>query len=447
MNILVCTDIFRNGGLETHIITFAKHFRENGHKIFLSTDGLSRGYLQSYKSIFKDILFLQDSFNWDWADFVNISEKIADYIIKNKIDAVICHPFGAFVYAVHACIKTNCPYFPVFHGPASVNPSYPLYFKEFYDLWLEHITLPKAAHSFAVSNETIELLKSKANSIASKTSLLLNPVTVFSKPKLSNSKQEYIFFASRIDNDKYNSIISSILFFEEKIVPEFPNLKLYIAGEGSKLDDLARFILEKNLKEKVRLLGFMSYPEMMSMISNAKLIIGMGRVCLEAIILKKRVILAGYDGLKDLVTISNIKSYGKNNFSGRGVKNSRMNSLYLKIQPILIEKKDSEFLKLYKYVNDNYGVSIVGDNLIKIMNNVLKLKVKFYTDTDLAEEEILFSFCELNKKMIESKKIKNDIIDTREKLLLKEAEIKNIKDSKSWKIVMRIRQIVKFFRN
>lgn len=447
MNILICTDIFRNGGLETHILTFSKYLYDNGFKLFLSTDGLSKKYLKGYKILFKDILYLQDIYDLDLSDFVKASNKIADFITKENIDAVICHPFGTFVYAVNASIKTNRPYFLVFHGPTSVNPSYASHFQKYYDLWFKQILLPKASHSFFVSYEVGDLLKEKSNFSNKKMSLLLNPVSVFSTPKILKNQQQYIFFASRIDKDKYDSIISSVMFFTNKILPSFPDLKLYIAGDGSMLDELKNFILKENLSKKVKLVGFLSYPDMMSMITNSKLVMGMGRVCLESILLRKRVILAGYDGLKGLVGMSNIEAIGKSNFSGRGIENCKENSLYLQISPVLRNKKDLEISKLYKYVKKHYGVSEVGGNFISTIRTSINNRTTFYTESDIIDTEIAFSYPTLIQKEEELREMERHKVLLEKKIFDNTKELENIKNSRGWKLISKIRKIrSQFFR-
>lgn len=367
MRILFCVDIFRNGGLETNIITFARYLIENGDEVFLCTDKESYEYSTYYTNIFKKIFYLNDTSFTTFNSLRLNSENIQALVNSEKIDFLVIHPFNSFLYAVHASILLRKPYVLFFHGPSSVNPDLSGYYKDFFDFWVKNVSIKNSNCNFCVSKEVQLLLKSKYDDIGNKAMILKNPIPDLKKIKSPLNVGEYILLASRIDESKYNSIMNSINFFKSFILENESDLKMYIAGSGNKLDYLHEYVRDCRLEESVKILGFKEYPKLLSLMKGSKIVMGMGRVCLEGIALHKNVILTGYDGIKGFIKDSNIKKIGDENFSGRNMKNVNNKRLMKECRKILKNGDLAEESSLYLYVMDNYHISSIGKKFYKII--------------------------------------------------------------------------------
>jgi glycosyltransferase involved in cell wall biosynthesis len=122
------------------------------------------------------------------------------------------------------------------------------------------------------------------------------------------------------------SSITGIINATPKIIKKFPRTQVLIVGNGKYFDNVARLagkVNQRLKKQAITMAGFVKCDDMPKIMSLADIVIGVGRVALEAMACEKPVIIAGtsvgpfggnYGGI---VTKSNVDELRAHNFSGR----------------------------------------------------------------------------------------------------------------------------------
>lgn len=71
-----------------------------------------------------------------------------------------------------------------------------------------------------------------------------------------------------------------------------------------------------------------------SLVADAEMVVGMGRVVLEGLAVNKTTVLVGYDGVRDVLDENNFGLYDANNLSGRGTEPSPIKSIVRRIESL-----------------------------------------------------------------------------------------------------------------
>lgn len=110
----------------------------------------------------------------------------------------------------------------------------------------------------------------------------------FYKPSIERNiekDEKYLFYIGRLQ--KYKGVLDICQTFE-RLTEKYPDLKLKIAGSGPFRPKLEKWIVKRNLQDKILLLGFISEEEKLHLLQNAFLIVqpsykeGWGLTVIEA---------------------------------------------------------------------------------------------------------------------------------------------------------------------
>ena len=311
-NILVVTDVFTNGGLETHINGAFRSLKKLGYNLYLVTgeeylaENLPRGLCTEVYTGFpfsSEITAL---------DIITVKDFLVQLIKKHDIDVVHGHPFVSLVPAFIAAQETRRPFVYTFHGPASLGG----YLGQLYEFLLKSIVLPSASIIHCVSRETQALVQHFA---PTRTYVWPNgvDVNVFTDTMQIRETGEIkkCCIVSRIDIFKN----ASIKFFIELALSAGIK-QIDIIGDGPERQNLIEWVADRaDDLPQIQFLGFQS--NVSQLLHEYDLVAGMGRVVLEAAAANIPVVLAGYDGIKGLVDerLLNFASFW--NYSGRGLNN------------------------------------------------------------------------------------------------------------------------------
>lgn len=415
MNILVLLDSLNGGGVETREFEFLKKFKEHDSEIFVA--GPNQIFVNK---------FLEQKFNFFEIDFCNLKilnqniKKINRIIIENDIDIIYLHHWYSIIIGFCAAILNKLPYVVTFHSvPKNLSENLPCL-----DELLQLSILPNASSIISISPEVEQTLKNKYG--IQTNNIIKNTINekVF-KGEISESKQKLVLI-SRLSNDKKQHLISGINFFTEynKL---YQDSCLKIIGKGNIENEIKRYIAkinESSGKKIIDLLGVST--KVQDNISEADIVLGMGRVVLEAVSCKRKSVLIGYDGVKDILTTENFADFSKTNFSGRGFQNKsvvdvirrldRMNSReiidnynYL-LQNFNLNKEFDKLNEIFYFINHNKLYNRKSELFINIALNLLKAH-------DLKQQN------KFNKCKIESQ----------------EQYIQGLLNSSSWKITKPLR--------
>jgi glycosyltransferase involved in cell wall biosynthesis len=190
-----------------------------------------------------------------------------------------------------------------------------------------------------------------------------------------------IVHVSSLNSNKVSSI-EAIVNSAPIIVERFPHVQILIVGDGPLLKHVTELAEKANQqlgKRVVVMTGFVKNDEMPAMMSISDIVVGVGRVAVEAMACGKPVIIAGtsvgpfggnYGGI---VTQYNVNELSDHNFSGR---NSRE-----KVTP---EKIAKDCIRLLEDGNYRLAVGISGREYVernRDTNEVVQRVEEVYRDT------------------------------------------------------------------
>lgn len=354
MNIIVITELFKTGGLETQTIGFCKYLKKKGHEIFLVVGKESR--IEPLTKIVGNRILVVDInpslTGWEVAQVV---DKISDFALQNSCAIVHCHPFISILIGGLVAAKINKPFVVSLHGPVSLSSVY----GSVYKMLLENIFLSDAWRVFCVSPE----VKNKAikSQKSGKYFLLPNGVDLDSFSPTNPSGNGPWAVVARLDGDKIPGIKHFIKCWA--LIREKSNLgDIHIFGDGS-----CKAELEQWTKQEYGELEWIIFKGHSGNLANDLKsgysgIVGMGRVVLEGAALNLPIILVGYDGVKGLVSTSTATEWYQKNFSGRGLVNIDAEQLETQINAL---KSCPSMYYLREWVTVNASEEIIWNNYLR----------------------------------------------------------------------------------
>jgi len=304
MKLLIFTESFTYGGLETYIVNEIKQLKSRGYDIFFCVGKMYDERLIRDLDVC-DILQVDLDGYTNTMELQRIVKKITTYVNDNEIDIIHIHPFVSIVPGYLVAASTGIAAICTLHGPSSVGGVYGPFFDNATQMALKEIN-----PIIVVSNELkIMLANLSINSV-----LLPNAVDFSVKPKVnrvSDHKNWRWLIISRLDELK----VVGIYDFVNK-VHEFGYKTIDIIGDGPAKDDL----INKLDIEGYENITFKGRIDNIKTHTRYDAIGGMGRVTLEAIAAHMPVCLIGYDGVKGMIDEYNLYIHAQNNFSGRDRK-------------------------------------------------------------------------------------------------------------------------------
>ena len=153
-SVLIVTEQFTLGGLETHISGEIKQLSEQGLSVHLAVGtAFEETFLPPcVSSVASGIPFEPSA---SAGDLLTAIDRLRNVIRQYSIDAVHVHPFTSIIPAVAAAELEGIPFAITFHGPGSLSSFGPTY-----DFLLKEVILPSAPLIVSVSPEVSRLLSS-----------------------------------------------------------------------------------------------------------------------------------------------------------------------------------------------------------------------------------------------------------------------------------------------
>lgn len=328
MNILVISQNFSRGGLETQIFT-QYNIMKNTNKFYFAFASFNSNLNIEEAKIYKDFNFSADA---SIQEFCLDVEKLIKIIRENNIDVIHVHPFYSVFPAVFAAKLTNTPIIYSYHGYGSLN--FPHQVNDV--ILLQCMLESEIDKVLSVTELGVSAINNAT--FTNKAIFLPNCIDLnkYKKHNIVNNKTWALI--SRIDNDKIEEIYQLI-----SILDKIDIKKICIYGEGNKKEELEKFVRDNELIDKVILMG---HSDNLSSELNGKYngIIGIGRVVMEAIAMGYPTILIGFRkiaGVIDLKMYNNVKEY---NFINRMIPNISIDKLSKQIKNVYSNKDERESL-------------------------------------------------------------------------------------------------------
>ncbi len=311
-NILVITENYAFGGLETHLGSKIKFLSKNGYNIFLVVG--TTFYDENLPHKFCERIYTGFDFSANLSS--KQTEKLINQLLKiikeHEIDIIDAHPFFSVLPAFFSAYLANIPFVYTMHGPASIMDGYGIFTE-----WLmKFVVLEHASLINNVSPETSYLVKNFVKNSNSKVFRNAVDLDEFYPTNHNNTAFEKCCVVSRLDNAKVSGIKEFL-----KIAADTNIIKVDIYGNGPEYFSLKSWIEETIDKAKltVELKGYTL--DVKNVLKDYSIVAGMGRVVLEAAAMDIPVILVGYDGVKGLLNQELIENASFANISGRGITN------------------------------------------------------------------------------------------------------------------------------
>ncbi|WP_068986196.1 glycosyltransferase [Lysinibacillus xylanilyticus] len=376
-NILIVTENFSLGGLETHILSHCKVLKEIGSEIFLATSSSSSTNLID-EYITKSLL-IENFSSTIGNDLLNHYNILKEFIIKNEINYIQIHPYVTAIVTAAIANDLNIPYSYTAHGPLNFSLGY----GEIYRNFMFDIVLPSANKIYSVSEETKQLMKHANKNL--KITILPNVIEISDTLNAHHNESNNISLISRLDKDKVQGIYEFIKFYREYINTENgKNKSLIIVGDGESYEDIQEFI--KN-DTNISMAGYSE--KVNDYIEKSYFVCGMGRVVLESMAQNRPILLLGYDGIKGFVSQGNVEHLANSNFSGRNINTATYENILQEIvaldksagkyflQQWALENRSTQLLKReYAYLGNENINNEVSENkwsnyFINICTNLL----------------------------------------------------------------------------
>lgn len=250
-SILIATEAWQGGGLESHLSGEIRALRRRGVGVHLAVGARFSGPL------------IQDAHGQDagcrltaglpiapemtLGDFTECVEAMRELIRRNQIRLVHAHPYLALIPSLFAAALEGIPLAITVHGPNSVHNSYgPLY-----DFVLKQLIFPQGTGVITVSQEIADLVAPFTGPAGA--TILPNGVAVQpapdSVPPLPSGNGAWLL-VSRLDEPKARGALD---FIGKALIAGFP--KIDVAGDGPALPWLQRQVEARGLGAQVSFLG------------------------------------------------------------------------------------------------------------------------------------------------------------------------------------------------
>lgn len=375
MKILVVSESFDNGGLETHIKTYYEALPRNVKMIFAFGKYTGKIKLDNAK--------IYTGFHFSYIDtikeFCEDVNRLVEIIKKEKIDAMHVHPYYSFFAAYFASQITNTNLFYTFHGISSFNFLKTPISQSIFQYAFESTGV---ASVLSVSNDGIKCFK---NFLYSKSILLPNSINLQKFPIAKVKDNGHWALISRLDSDKVSEIKLLI-----RNMKKYKIKKLDIFGSGSETENLKNFLLENKLNKVVNFMGY-SYNLYQDLNNKYSGVIGIGRVLLETMSMGYPTILIGYNKVTGFVNTEIFNKIKNNNFSNINLNEENYNF-----------PNSREIVQIRDEIRNNYNSEIITVKYLDIIKNnmsIFKQNIKdLYSEIELLNRNEEINICSFHKE-------------------------------------------------
>lgn len=285
MKILVVSETFSRGGLETQIKTYYDNLPEEVEMVFAFANTTGEVTLDNAK-IYTDFHF---SFNDTVNDFCEDVERLVDIIEKENINVIHAHPFYSFFAALFASQITQTKLVYTYHGFSSFNFLNTATVSAIFKYAFESGAVAQLHAVNSVGIDCFEAMGYRNNVF------IPNPIDTekFQTVEYVNNKKWAII--SRIDSDKLVEIKELILNKDK-----FGMDTIDIYGNGAEVEALQQFLQENQLSSAVQYKGYCN-DVYNTIHQNYNGIVGIGRVILEGLAMGIPVFMIGYGKLTGFI--------------------------------------------------------------------------------------------------------------------------------------------------
>ena len=445
-NIMICLEKMGIGGIETSVLNQAIEYKRRGiNPIIVAAKGIYIDFLKENDITFEEVEFPLEN-NVD----TNKMKKIMEIIDKYEVEQVIINQLPCILSVMPACIIKNIPYIAYVHTAFSTikddeNNMYD-WFERTYSIYqdLLKIYFQNAYRIVAISKLAAEYVINRYEVPKNKVIILHNSINldIYKSENKENKKEKFVLI-SRLSKEKVESVKNGIEIFEKY---DCKNKIMTIVGDGDKREELEQYVNLKKDKDKINFVG--ACTNVKEIIDQNDIVLGVDRVILEAIAMKKIAVIIGYSKPKQIITKENIQLAADEGFCGESLQSTRVEELAKQIKEKNIDVEEN-----YNFVKENLDIknNILISNSskvdyknanIEIWNLIQKLQNTINTNENKLDEASLIE-SELDKAKIEIEEYKNRYNNEKKEKEQFYEELQNVYNSKRFKIVNKMANIIR----
>lgn len=291
------------GGAETHVISLAKALQKSGLRVLVASNGgrlvpeLDAAGIHHYTVALhaRNPLALLGS--------VGVIKRIVQ---SERVQLMHAHARIPAWVAQWVSRSTQVPLVTTYHGLYNAH-------------WLLRLFTAAGQQTIAVSQDVREHLAKRLGVPATQITVIHNGIDTEQFDALdSPSNQQQITYISRMSGAR-GGVALALLRAIALLHDDFPALRLVIVGEGDRLPEVNALAGELNARwagDYCQALG--GRADIPQLLAQAGIVVGVGRVALEAMASGRPVIIAGEYGTYGLLDKATLPLAIEHNFSGRG---------------------------------------------------------------------------------------------------------------------------------
>lgn len=366
MNILMLLDSLDIGGTETHVLSISKALIEKENNIFLvSKDGQLKN------------LFEKSGIR---VNIINLNRNLEDIIIDLikivklfNIDIVHCHLEKSMLLGTILYDKIKIPYIITLHGL-------------FYSDNLLNETCYSASHIIAVSYCVKDEFSYKTNNkFKEKLSVIFNGVDLNKCKKVNDklsireklnipNKDIIITYCSRLSFSKGN-LAENFLHQFYNVAKDNLSIHAIILGDGNKkrnLDFYSNNLNVKLNKKAIHMIG--SVTNVFDYYKESKIVVGTGRVLIEALSMECNCIAYGLKGYMGIVEPKNYENMINSYFGDHKFYKNIPFTLFEDMSRLLNRNNRDIIDANNRWILENFYENKLIDRLVSIYRKTLESK-------------------------------------------------------------------------
>ncbi|HEX7494226.1 MAG TPA: glycosyltransferase family 4 protein [Bacteroidales bacterium] len=358
MRILHLIKNFDFGGAENHVRELANSQEELGHNVFIIA-GRGRQEFWVNKGVRFISLPMRDS-------LIPVLIPVICYLsIKNRVQVIHAHQRLPIFLACIIGKITGVPVVVTVHGRTR------------YDL-RSRISRKYCTKIIFVSRYVLQV-SARYEEIKHKSIIIPNWVAISNNQ--SDKDPHSISYISRIDKNHTTIILLMIQKVLFPLVSKFPDIKINIIGDGVFLPEIREEAKRLNTRVKREACIIYAFaPDVKRIIHGSELILGVGRVALEALACGVPVLSINQKRMGTIISTDNYPFYRDNNFVAVGYPAPDENSLINQIDEFFTDLKywQKEASLLKGYINEDFNprkmtdsIELLYDETIKSRKNIM----------------------------------------------------------------------------
>lgn len=346
------------GGAETHVISLAKALRRRGMRVLVASNGgrLVEQLAKDRIPHFQVALHARKPFG-----ILHSILQVRQLVREHQVDLMHAHArIPAWVGSI-VSRQTGVPMVTTYHGLYSAH-------------WFLRMFTVAGVQTIAVSQDVRRHLIERLGVPAEQVTVVQNGIDESEFVESESVDLQRLIYVSRM-SDRRGGTALVLMRAVAALADAYPELSLTLVGGGNRLAEVERLAAELNQRigrQLFTVLGGRS--DVSQLMAAAGLVVGVGRVALEAIISGKPLIIASEYGSYGFLTADRLGFAEGHNFSGRAATAETSEAVLIdQINALLAEPERArhEAALLRERALDRYSIKAVVQQVLAVYSRIL----------------------------------------------------------------------------